>query len=146
MITVDGGSSSIVGVGSVEVTIDGKSSWIECLVLEKMISGYPLLLGVYAIREFGGVRIGPNGEVRFGVTGHENQSAGCVAMEDAATVPDLVVEDTDFRAVFSDGAWSVRWKWSRNPEVGRGTRSCYEVPAEIRENKTGARFSRIEQI
>lgn len=134
MITVDGGSSRVVGVGDLEVAIGERRARIECLILEKMIRGYPLLLGVDAIREFGGVRIGLNGDVRFGPMSSLNESTSFVAaMEEDGMAPDMVVEDTDFRAVFLNGAWSVRWKWSRNPELGRRATACYEIPAEIRD-------------
>ncbi len=130
VMTVDGGSSPVVGSGTLQVKIGEKTEKIHCLVLEKLLPGCELLLGMDAIQQFGGVCIGSNRLVKFGVT----NEVVCVAADEPSAAVTMIVEDKDFCANFSGGVWTVRWKWTQQPVLEGKSVGCYRIPEKIQED------------
>lgn len=87
-----------------EVFVNGRIVRLGCLVSD-ILHGVDMLLGMDAISLLGGVSIAAGGRVV--------EFPQVVAI---ASAPDVRIVDTDFEAVFVDGAWTVSWKWSNEDQ------------------------------
>ena len=133
---LDGRTAKVLGEGSTNIALaTGSRVSVNCLVVDQLVLGYPVVLGMDFISRVGGVVIDQEGvSVRMQDGGLGVQvgaaAAGGVMTEKAEC---LVVEDKDFTATFSGGAWVVSWKWKG--EVPRLTNQCgqYTVKNSERE-------------
>ena len=106
-------------------TEEGSSAKISILVVHGKPLGFELLLGINAIKELGGMVVGPTGSVQLSNKG----IVKCVAIS---------INEPDFTATFHyrSRAWTVAWKWSEGyaPEALDNRVAEYPVVAEIQED------------
>ena len=96
------------------------------IVLEKLVTGIDMILGLDVIDWLGGATIA-EGQVMFG-----RQDAARVVRASSndtgqPTKPKLFqVEDEDFLAHFDSAKWLVEWRWTAGPPVLTNQVGCYE--------------------
>ena len=81
------------GISEVTMMVGGQKLPLRCLVLERMVSAYKVILGMDVLKRLGGVTVRDQ-EVRFGLV-----------TEMAADVIEL--EDLDFHARFDGQCWTL---------------------------------------
>ena len=118
----------------VNVNVKGKVLSLDCLVYD-ILPQYEMLLGMDAISKLGGVYVN-GGEIVFGKN-FTAVSAGSYVepeegKEEQGALKDFSIEDVDFTAHFSDGKWTVKWVYERNPDFFNNV-SQYRVPEEAEE-------------
>ena len=119
MTVLDGRRAGILGESCVDVLSSlGSSVSVRCLIMNQLVSGYPVILGMDFIRGVGGVEIQGDGTAKCGGSTSEVIGAGA----EVTVGESLVVEDSDFVASFDEGKWVVSWKWKG--EVPRLTNQC----------------------
>ena len=77
--TVDGATVTINGIKTVRVVVNENEMKLDCLVMEKMIIGADVILGMDAIRCLGGVFIGDDERVIFGNNFDKIEQIGTVS-------------------------------------------------------------------
>lgn len=90
---------------AVEVSINGVTIMLDCLVAE-VLPKYKMLLGMDAIGAMGGVHIGVDGSLKF-VKSLKSNVSFAAELERGS----MEISDKDFYASFSEGKWTVEWKW-----------------------------------
>ena len=104
------------------VVVGGKEFLLDCLV-STLAPGHGMLLGMDAINVLGGVCVNNGGmSVQFGPF-----PLACAVV--SSMTSSVKLEDQDFSAVFNDGKWIVRYKWSddnHNP-VLHNNRAQYKI-------------------
>lgn len=129
IVTINNQKVSCRGVVNVLVECCGMSARIECLVLDKLVDGADIVLGMDAIDVFGGIRITTTGIfVGTCLVGQRQKRMPGVAIPRGAAcgaVPATVIEDTDFVASFDGKEWTALWKWKKGPAVLKSTIASY---------------------
>ena len=131
IVTINEDRVSCQGYARVLVECSGMSARIECLVLDKLVDGVDVVLGMDAIELFGGVMItsteiflGTNTAIRRqsrALTSKPSCGAACGAVPTA--VP---IDDRDFEASFDGKEWTARWKLKKDPAMLRNTTASYD--------------------
>ena len=117
VIAVDGSTVSC-GEAFVEVRVDGQVVSLLCLVMDKLIPEFDVVLGMDAIKRLGGLRLHGDASLQFGLS--------------AVGTKSLEIEDADFQASFDGNKWTVRWRWvSEEPNLANKV-ACYGVDSEIK--------------
>ena len=137
--------SAVRCCGSAEVLLEaqGRRAVVRAVVVAERLLGVDVLLGMTGLEALGGVFVS-GGEVRFGgkvVTGERSGCAGVKAESSGMSAAvsqgpvDRQIETADFVAKFSDGKWTVWWKWAdgKEPKQLKNTVPQYRVPAESQE-------------
>ena len=155
IIAINGQRQDCLGIGSVEITVQGQKTCVEVLVVPFKPLNYALILGMNAIVQLGGVQILPNLCVKFGalscdVANGESRVAVCyrretradslcgAAREEPKVDPgkDLVIVRPDYTARFNEEfrRWYVKWNWATaiEPRI-RNTVAQYNIPAHARD-------------
>lgn len=115
------------GEADAEIVVRNMPLRLRVIVLDRLISGIDVVLGLDAIDRLGGAIIA-KGQVKFG-----NQSApgvtGSVTRGDTnqpSKPRPCLIEDDDFRACFDGEKWMVEWRWTAEPPVLTNQVSCYK--------------------
>lgn len=123
---VDGREVKCNGTSIVRLMVRGMSLTIQAIVINKIVTGVDVVLGMDAIARLGGVTVYRN-SVRFG--GH--QGAAGVQFEKGVTGTagldkSCTIEDQDFSAHFDGEKWTVKWAWKGEPPILNNRVECYE--------------------
>ena len=111
----DGSTVRCVGVGTVDIIVDGRKLALKCLVMEKLPRDFEVILGMDAIGLMGGVSITRKG-VCFLSTCAAMDAKGVETVFRAEETRDpsgLQITDEDFSARFVNGKWIASWKWDK---------------------------------
>ena len=100
----DGRKAKCLGHSQVNMMIGGESTFGEVKVLDMLVGGLEVVLGMDIINKLGGVTV-VNNSVKFGKT---NICAMSIVQE---RTPE--VSDEDFEAYFDGHKWSVRYLWNQ---------------------------------
>lgn len=146
--TVDG-SKVRCGLGNLELRVQGKLVQVRCLVPERLLTQFDLVLGVDMVQRLGGMAVSGDLKVRFGgvddfqvparVVATRNAAVACSAVTVETTCSGgvsaaaLCVEDVDFRAKFDGLRWTVWWKWTELEPKLHNTVGCYRISKEVEE-------------
>ena len=135
--TADGRTVSCAGGSRIPLGLDGHCFWVHAYVVNGLARlGVQCLLGSDVIDHMGGVQV-KRVRSRFVVNWGRPEASGCCRRDSvgpsevgsaatAAGTP-LEINDKDFVATFSDGRWTVKWKWSgREPERLRASITEYK--------------------
>ena len=97
----------------------------SCLVMEKIVAGYGVILGMDITMKPGGVIIdGTVKQVEFGVSAASAMVSGSKMID---------VEDVDFSARSNGDYWTVKWKWTdREQPCLENKVSCYRVATDLK--------------
>lgn len=126
VVAVDGSRVSISGQTCLKMRFLNQFVSVRCIVMDKMLNGAKIIIGMDVITLIGGICVDSSGKVSPNMlcadVSNEYYSNGisCVSAEseDVAEVDVkssdevLVVEDVDFTATFDGTKWLVRWKWN----------------------------------
>jgi transposase InsO family protein len=127
IMTVNGSSVSCAGTTMVQLGVGERKLVVHGLVLERMVPGVDVILGMDVITQLGGVTVkmgGATPRAQFGVV--------CCAVPPRRS--QLVqIEEKDFWADFDGDHWTVGWRWKAEaPDMRRGA-SCYKIPGDVQE-------------
>ena len=116
----DGYKVKGLGFSNPTITIDGNSFKTNVMVVEKIVEGFDIVMGMDLILKLGGMRIAITGEVEFGK--HICATNVC---EVSSTLDEI--DDKDFVARFVEDHWIVSWKWKEgvSPPVLKNNIGCY---------------------
>lgn len=138
VITVDGSRVRCSGTVTVTVEVDGARVTLECLVMDNLLKGVDVVLGVDFIGRIGGVSLTSSG-VEFAHRPHGRVTMAAAAAAAPTKTSTLNIEDRDFQATFDGRRWTVKWKWKEEPPVLRNKVPSYagvdrpEIKEEISE-------------
>lgn len=123
--TVDGRDAKCLGETTAEVTVQGVIIMLRALVLDHLVGGVDVVLGMKAINQLGGATL-REGQVTFGRLG----AIGMVGVEGSDKIgsqkPEACcIKDEDFLANFDGERWTVEWKWTSEPPELRNKVGCY---------------------
>ena len=123
VLTADGRTLNCRGYSKIKVEVGQVPAVdMEALIVDKQLLGFDLLLGIDAIKEFGGVYLTESGELRFGGLN------GCVAVS---------VDEPDFSVTYdrSNKEWTASWKWGNGHTRSELYNSVqeYAVPCHARD-------------
>lgn len=125
VLTVNGERQRCLGVGHVQISVDGFSATVKVFVVGFKPLGFSCILGMNGISALGGVTISSSLSVRFGCS----TKGVCFSA--------IAVSRDDFEVSFDSGEkqWVVQWNWAdgRAPEVLNNAVEEYEVPDGVRE-------------
>ena len=121
----DGRLVSCKGRVDVEMRVGDRDIKLQAIVVEKMIDGIEVVLGMDAITKLGGVMVSQN-SVKFG----QGISIGAVGWSKDGWMRGaecLRVEDKDFSATFDGEKWTVKWVWKHGEAPVLENRvGCYD--------------------
>ena len=100
------------------IQLNGVEVKLQCLVIEKMLSGVDVILGIDGICLFGGISIHADGSISF------NENFVGVSQKEVKII------DKDFDAKFDGDRWSVNWKWLNNEPQLKNFVSSYKIPVD----------------
>ena len=106
----------------VEVEVEGHIIQLMCLVVQDLVCGVDMILGLEGITQLGGMTMDENRNVRFGKgpcvavgtdrEGGKKMKSPCVAVgAEREGRKKMKIEDTDFLAEFDGMKWVISWKW-----------------------------------
>lgn len=128
IVGVDGHEVSCLGYTIVPIEVDGLTVEVDCVVMERLIEGVDVVLGMDFIQAVGGLQW-KQGKVRFlKDRADERQLTLSRKVQVAASQakPVLTVEDKDFEARFDGRSWTVKWRWrDGQPPVLINEVDCY---------------------
>ena len=104
---VDGRDIKCKGARQVEIKVRGVRVKVEAILMNRIIAGIDVIIGMDIINEMGGVTI-KKAEVKFG-------DVHCTVATHRLNV--CKIEDKDFEANFNGEKWMVKWKWKGEPPV-----------------------------
>ena len=114
---VDGRKVRCCGETVTKIAVRNIPLQVQVIVLEKLVTGIDVILGLDVIDRLGGASIA-KGQVRF-----ERQDAARVVRASSndtvqPTKPKpFQIEDEDFRAHFDSDKWLEEWRWTTGPPV-----------------------------
>lgn len=122
-----------VGKGVVVVNVEVETAVVdlECLVVGELVQGAQMILGMDAIIQLGGVRVGR--EVQFGQDSSEFQVCAAEVLGRLEGDHALEIEEKDFHAQFDGSRWIVKWKWAKEEPCLRNQLPEYPVAEEDKE-------------
>ena len=117
VVAFDGRRVRCRGKSSVYIMVGHHKLFLSAIVVDNMLDGIDVVLGMDAITELGGVTVS-GGSIEFGsdvCIGAVGWSTAWCAEEE----PSLSIEDKDFSAWFDGQKWIVRWHWrgGQEPEL-----------------------------
>ena len=122
-ITMMNGRQAVCRAASqLKVACHGRRFNLSCLVAD-VVPGFDLLMGMDAIRKLGGVQVSRDGTR---VTFLEQENVSAMSTE-------VRIDDKDFEAVFTNGAWTVSWKWVEGAPTLKNHIASYKVPEQARD-------------
>ena len=133
MVAFDGRKVKCKGTATVSVNVGGERMQLLVTVVESVVGGVDMVLGMDVISRLGGVRV-REGTVCFG-------EKVCAVVADGRQ-PDIV--DTDFEAYYEGGVWTVRYLWN---EKGAPTlrNPVSEYPHKLKDQKKQQYEAEVER-
>lgn len=134
-----------------EIDYDNKRFILNCIV-SKVLPGYDLILGMDAIQAMGGVVIQHDAKPIFPAQNSTREYHIVQVMEETLEAnvvktpqakdfqghqtvkEDLKIEDHDFTATFSNGHWTVQWKWTDSEPTLHNSVAQYSIPTDIQDS------------
>ena len=104
---VDGRDIKCKRARQVEIKVRGVQVKVEAILMNRIIDGIDVIIGMDVINEMGGVTI-KEAEEKFG-------DVHCAVAAHRLNV--CKIEDKDFEANFDGEKWMVKWKWKGEPPV-----------------------------
>ena len=104
---VDGRDIKCKGARQVEIKVRGVRVKVEAILMNRIIDGIDVIIGMDVINEMRGVTI-KEAEVKFG-------DVHCAVAVHRLNV--CKIEDKDFEANFDGEKWTVKLKWKGEPLV-----------------------------
>jgi len=138
----DGRTVECKGTAQIEMEVDGEKVSTRATVIDHIVGGIDVLIGMDVIRQLGGVSVGQH-KIQFGkrvaclVVG-----AGVPAGEQTCQREELVIHDKDFDAKFDGKVWTVRYFWKG---AGQGTPNLKNRVALYDRGLDGAKREKFEQ-
>ena len=118
-----------------EITVGEVIITVDAILVERIVKGVDIVLGLDAITQLGGVII-HNGMSKFG---HVQITAAACAeptAELADTDDACIIKDTDFLAKFDGEFWTVEWFWkNQKPPKLTNTIGLYKKGLEGRKKE-----------
>ena len=121
LLAVDGRLIHNIGEREVEMMVQGRRIKLKCLIMNELLPGYKVILGMDVIRLLGGITIGCD-EISF-------LNSAAVALSD----PRLHIQDKDFDACFNGEDWEVSWKWHGESPILLNRTSMYNMSPNVEE-------------
>ena len=121
---VDGGDIKCKGAWQVEIKVCGVRVKVEVILMNCIIDGIDVIIGMDVINQMGGVTI-KEAEVKFG-------DVHCAVAAHRMNV--CKIEDKDFEANFKGEKWMVKWKWKGEPPVLQNRVKFYKNTLESEKN------------
>lgn len=147
VVAFDGSRVKCRGRQELRIDVEGVPVRVDAIVAESILSDIDLVLGMDAIARLGGVSVRCGEKVEFGVqccgAGAEAEPDRCDQKIDIARhkviddheksvgvckprAQDVVIEDSDFKAIFDGRTWTVEWKWKVEPPRLKNKIECYD--------------------
>lgn len=104
---VDGRNIECKGARQVEIKVCGMHVKVRAILMNHIVDGIDVIIGMDVINELGGVTI-KKAKVKFG-------DIQCAVAAHQLNV--CKIEDKDFEANFDGDKWTVRWTWKGEPPV-----------------------------
>ena len=126
VVTVNGTKVTGIRESVVQLQVGSVTVRARCLVLEKLLAGFDVVLGMDIIDQLGLSVQGSRavlGKVRC------RPSAAVVR----AAAPTVSLSDSDYNAVFDGSRWTVEWKWKSEPPLLHNKVAVYSMRPEIEE-------------
>ena len=140
MVTASDQQWTCQGVTRARIEVDGAAVYVEAYVTSVRPLGFPCIMGMDAIVQLGGVLVGPDRRVTFGVRLSACAAGDVTPREGVPAIGDrgkLRVDEKDFDASFDQGRkrWTMGWKWGDVTEPGllKNKMEGYAVPVEAKE-------------
>ena len=109
----DGYATECKGFAWINVGVNGVSVKAKVIGADKLIEGIDMVVGVDVLQQVGPVKFS-GGMIHMEGTTREELASGpsdaCVGVET------IKIDDKDFSGGFSDGVWTVEWKWKNGVE------------------------------
>ena len=121
---VDGRDIKCKGARQVEIKVRGVRVKVEAILMNRIIDGIDVIIGMDVINEMGGMTI-KKAEVKFG-------DVHCAVAAHRLNV--CTIEDKDFEANFDGEKWTVKWKWKGEPPVLQNRVKFYKNSLESKKN------------
>ena len=116
----DGNSVICRGRSVKQLTVGHQTISVEVIVVDKLLDGVDVVLGMDSIELLGGVCVYKENVV-FGFDSTENfhehpdpDVKWHIKDDQELDKPEIVVDDVDFSGELNNGVWTVRWKWKEN--------------------------------
>ena len=103
IVAFDGREVNCKGKAAIEVKVGDEVIDVDVIIVEDMLNGVDLVLGLDAIQKLGGVTVS-DGVVKFG-------RSVCALADRSNTSESIHISDKDFVANFDGKQWTIRWKW-----------------------------------
>ena len=125
MFAFDGREVKCKGECWIELVVDGMHLKVEAIVVDEIVNGVDVVMGMDVIKRLGGVTIS-KGTVRF-----SGSHCLAVAVEDRRNHEEkgseCLIKDKDSTAEFDSRYWTVKWYWKADkPPVLKNSISCYD--------------------
>ena len=124
MKAVDGRDIKCKGIRQVEIKVHGVQVKVEAILMNRIIDGIDVIIGMDIINEMGGVTIKESG-VMF-------EDVHCAVAAHRLNV--CKIEDKDFEANFDGEKWTVKWKWKGEPRMLQNRVKFYKNSWESEKN------------
>ena len=123
---VDGREVKCLGETTAEVIVRGIPIVLRALVVDHLVGGVDVVLGMKAINQLGGGTF-KDGQVTFG----RCSATGMAVVEGGEKIgarepEDCRIEDEDFLATFDGEKWTVEWRWISVPPDLQNKVGCYD--------------------
>lgn len=125
MFAFDGREVKCKGKCWTELVVGEKHLEVEVVVIDEIVNGVDMVLGMDVIELLGGVTVS-KGTVRFGA-GHCLAAIVEDQRSDEGEGTECLIEDKDFTAKFDGRNWTVKWFWKADdPPVLKNSLTCYD--------------------
>ena len=125
VMTVNGDVVPCAGTALIKLNIAGCYMCHNFLVMNELVPGISVIIGLDLINRLGGVDIRP-GIVKFPNIRSELDSM-CAVLHDEP----ITINDIDFTAEFRRGKWTVAWRWKREPPDLTNQRPNYGISPKL---------------
>ncbi|KAK4318086.1 hypothetical protein Pmani_010884 [Petrolisthes manimaculis] len=138
-----GGEIKCKGADWVRLRVNGEYVTVRAVASDRLVEGVDVVLGVDVIDQLGGVAVA-QGKVCFGALGVASVCQESVSRESehklnegcGGSSSNVVIEDSDFHAVFDGQKWTVKWFWKNGrPLTLTNKISCYDKKLEGRKKE-----------
>ena len=135
VIAFDGSVVQCKESGGLEITVGEVTITVDAIVVERIVKGVDVVLGLDAITQLGGVTI-YNGMIKFGHV-HVTATACVETISELADNNEAcIIRDTDFLAKFDGEFWTVEWFWkNKKPPKLTNTIGLYNRGLEGRKKE-----------
>ena len=121
---IDGRDVDCKGISLVTLVVRRMKLNIDAVIMDRMVEGIDLVMGMDVIRQMGRVLINGDGidfgAVKCAVAVHSSKDC-----EVGKEKEEMVIKDRDFQAEFDGRTWTVEWYWKESPPELRNRVACY---------------------